>query len=121
MSQSKYFDKDEFITSVIQAMRLGQMPAEVMLEFRDAVEERLSERIMSTVIENFGTNDLKLFEKMLVDHTELDEIDALMMIAPQVKGLDVALKNSINSLHSELVYDAEKIEEALKKETVSAV
>lgn len=113
MSKPKYFDYEKFIDQVLAAMKLGKTPAPVLMELREAIETRLSDRIVATIFSSFGTKEMQLFEKLLKDHQELDEIDILFMVVPNIKGLDEKLKRNINALFSELTYDAEKIEEAI--------
>ncbi len=114
MQKPMYFDVDNFVNQVLQAMKLGDVPAPVLLDLRETIENRLSDRIMGTVIESFGEQEMMLFEKLLTDHAELDEVDVVMMIAPQINGLKEKLLRNINSLYEELTYDADRIEESMK-------
>ena len=109
-----YFDVEKFVAEVIDAMKLGNVTTPVLMELRSAIETRLSDRIMATIVNAFTDRDMNMFQNALKDHPEIDEIDALMMIAPNIEGLNEKMEKNINSLYSELVYDAEKIDEAMK-------
>ena len=109
MSKPQYFKIEKFIDEVIKDMKLGDAPAPTMLALREAIEAKLSDRILATVINGMEERELILFETMLTDHPELDEIDALMVLAPQIHGLKEKMERNINSLYSELTYDAEQI------------
>lgn len=113
-----YFDAKQFIDDVMKEMQLDETPAPIRLELREAIFDRLSDRIMSTVLSSFEEKDVVTFENMLDDHPELDELDVVMIVAKQVKGLKERLERQINSLFSELTYDAMKIKEAMNAESV---
>ena len=88
-----------------------------MLAMRAQIESLLNERIISTVIDRFGRRELDLFEKILEDHPELDEVDALMVIAPDVPGIKENLERAINSLFFELTHNSAQVEEGAKQLT----
>lgn len=113
-----YFDAKGFIDDVMKEMQLDETPAPIRLELREAIFDRLSDRIMSTVLSSFEEKDVVIFENMLQDHPELDELDVVMIVAKQIKGLKERLERQINSLYSELTYDAAKIKEAMNAESV---
>ena len=113
MSKPQYFNIQKFIDEAIKDMKLGDVAAPTMLALRETIEARLSDRILVTVIDGMGEREMKLFETLLTDHPELDEIDALMVMAPEMPGLREKLENSINSLYAELTYDAEKIGQSM--------
>jgi len=113
MPKPIYFNPDKFIDDVIAAMNLGEVTAATLLALREEIEALLNERIISTVIGGFSARELSLFEKILEDHPELDEIDALMVIAPEIPGLKETLERSIDSLFFELAYQSRQVEKGL--------
>ncbi len=117
MAKTTYFDPKIFVASVIDAMKLGEVTAPTMMAMQREIEGLLSDRILGTVIDSMGEKELKMFNNMLEDHPELNEMDALMVLAPSIDGLKEKLERAINSLYGELVYDAEKIEQNLKIKT----
>jgi hypothetical protein len=106
MKKTLYFNAEKFIDDVIEKMDLGNAKAVTMKELRDEIELTLNERIVGTVIDSFSQRELTLFEQLLEDHPELDEIDALMVLAPGVEGLKDRLEREINSLFFELIRDS---------------
>jgi hypothetical protein len=110
----QYFRIDKFIDDVIRDMKLGDVTAPVLLDLQNEIAERVGDTILSTVIRSFKERELKMFENMLKDHPELDELDVLWLVAHEVEGLKEKLIREINSLYAQLVYDAEKIGEATK-------
>jgi len=111
-----YFDAKKFIDDVMEEMQLHETPAPIRLELREAIFDKLSDRIMNTVISSFKKDDVITFERLLQDHPELDELDAVMIVGQNIKGLKGRLERQINSLYSELTYDAANIKEALATE-----
>jgi hypothetical protein len=109
-----YFQVNKFVDEVIKAMKIGKTSDFKNAALREEIEARLGDRIIVTVINSMETRELKIFESLMVDHPELDEIDALMVMAPNMPGLKEKLERNINSLYAELAYDAERIEESLK-------
>lgn len=113
MSKPLYFDPKNFVDEVIKSFMFGHMTAPVMLELRKSIEKRLSDRIIITILDGFGDREMKLYERLLADHEELDDIDVLMMIAPQIPGIREKLERQINSLYHELVYDSEQVKKSM--------
>jgi len=111
MKKTLYFNAEKFIDDVIATMELGKAKAVTMQALREEIGLTLSERIVGTVIDGFGTRELTLFETLLEDHPELDEIDALMVLAPGVEGLKEKLERNINSLFFEMVRDSKIVKQ----------
>jgi len=107
MNKAVYFNAEKFIDDVIMAMDLGDAKAITMLELREEIGLLLSQRIVGTIIDSFSQKELDLFEKLLEDHPELDEVDALMVLAPGIDGLKEKMERNINSLFFEMVKNAE--------------
>ena len=117
MKTTQYFNPQTFVDDVIEAMKLGETTAPVMLELRKAVEKRLSDRIIITILDSFEDREMKLYERLLADHQELDDIDVLMMIAPQIPGIREKMERGINSLYFELTREAEEVEKGMNVNT----
>lgn len=110
----QYFRIDLFVDDVINAMKLGEVTAPLLLELQNAIADKAGDRILTTILGSFKERELKMFENMLKDHPELDELDVLWLVAHEIGGLKKKLEGEINSLYAELVYDAKKIDEAIK-------
>ncbi|MBU1953950.1 hypothetical protein KKH03_03195 [Patescibacteria group bacterium] len=116
-AKPQYFDVDKFVSEVIAEMKLGDVPAEQVELLKDRISTRLSDRIMATTLGAFKERETKLFESMLVDHPELDELDVIMIISPQIEGLKEKLEEEINSLFGELTYAASRLDNILHSST----
>lgn len=108
-----YLDPVKFVNKVITDMKLGDIAPAMLTSLKSAITSRLADRILGTAIDSFGDNELKAFEKLVNEHPELDEMDAVFITAQEVEGIEDKLKRGIESLYRELTYDAEKIDEAL--------
>lgn len=115
MKKAHYFSPVSFVDDVIHSMKLGKTSDTSLFALREEIERLLSERIISSLISCFEERELNLFEKMLEDHPELDEIDALMILGPEVPGAKENLERQINSLFFELTRDAEEIGNRMKQ------
>lgn len=113
--KTQYFNPTEFGDRVIKDMNLGEVSPETLVALHDQIETMLTERILDTVIGAFTKRDLELFEKMLEDHPELDEVDALMVLGTSIDGLKEKLERAIQSLYQELVGEADMVDRALKQ------
>jgi hypothetical protein len=109
MQKGKYFDSEKFIDDVVAGMQLGKTDAVTLLALREEIENLLSDRIIGTVIGSMDKKALQMYNNILQDHPELDEMDGLMMLLPTIDGLREKLEKAINSLYNELVYDASQI------------
>lgn len=109
----QYFDVEAFVDDVLAAMNLGDVPEEKLEEMRSRIAVRLSDRIMATTLGAFKKREMMLFESMLKDHPELDELDVIMLIAHQIDGLKEQLEDEINSLFAELTYAASRVDRIL--------
>jgi len=113
MKKLNLFEPRKFVDKVVEAMQLGDSSPKMLLAIRESIESRLSDRIMGTVINSFRDKDLKFFEKLLDERSDIDEMDALLMTADKIPGIEDRLGREITSLYNELIYDAERIDEAL--------
>lgn len=107
-----YFDSELFIKITLESCNFDLGRAEIKQKLHDMVERRLVECIYSTVIQEMSKQNIHLFHKILEDHPELDEMDALMMIAPNISGLGEKLERAIQSLYREIVLEAKELQES---------
>ncbi len=113
MTKPIYFKAQNFIDSVVEDMKLGEVNSPTLYKIRQMIEERLAHRVMTTFMTYLGTKEMDVFAKLMEDHPEITEIDALIMMAPEIPGLKEGLEKNIDSLHKELTYDAQRVETAL--------
>lgn len=111
----QYFNSQAFVDKVLQDCDLGDVSAQERAELEEQVERRLSERITATVINSMTDRDMNLYEKVLADHPELDDMDALTVIASNLPDLQLKLLKSIQDLYDELTYDARQIQTAMDR------
>lgn len=115
----QYFDPKVFVDQVMKDCDFGQLDAQTDSALRSGIQRRLGERIVATVIDSFSEREFALMEKVMEDHPELDDIDALMLISTEVPNLDQQLEKAIRDLYEEMVYDTKKIQEAMDNRAFS--
>jgi hypothetical protein len=118
MSKPQYFNPNAFIDDAIVAMDLKNVSALTLKSLREEIEIMLAQRIIDSVVGAMTKKELALFDKLLEDHPELDEIDAIMILAPNIPGAKEKLDAQINSLFQELVHQAKQVDQKLKPVTV---
>lgn len=113
----QYFNPQLFVDKVLDDCKLGDVPADVRAELAEQVERRLSERITATIINAMSDKDMRLYEKVLADHPELDDMDALTIVASSLPDVQVKMLKSIQDLYEELTYDAQQIQYSMDRRT----
>ena len=96
-------------------MKLGYAADELKSELAMEISQTLSDRVTSVVVASLGDKELFLMEKMLKDHSELDEIDILSIITSYIPGLDDLILKVVSDLFEELVEYARMIDKKSKK------
>jgi len=115
----QYFNSQAFVDKVLQDCELGDVSTQDRAELSEQIERRLSERITAVVINGMKDKDMDLYEKVLADHPELDDMDALTIIASGLPDLQIKLLKAIQDLYEELTYDARQIQRAMDNRTAA--
>lgn len=110
----QYFDPQLFIDKVMRECDFGHLDKETRESLDEAITIRLAERIVATVIDNFTGDEFVLLEKVMEDHPELDDIDAIMIISSRVPDLQVKLEKAMSDLYKEMVYNVSEIGKAVQ-------
>jgi hypothetical protein len=113
MAKAKYFNPKDFVNKVIADSHLGDVDEKTRSVLEDAVQRRLAERITATIINQFNEKEFVLLEKILDDHPELDEIDAISVISSNIPGLQDKLGKAVTDLYEEITYDAGEIQKSM--------
>lgn len=108
--QKGYFDANKFVHVILQDMGMLNAEPEILDQLNGEITALLSERVIATVITKFGDKELFLLENLLKDHPELDEIDAISIIAENLPGLNELILKTVDDLHAELVENAKMVE-----------
>jgi|GEM_PF-2045945 len=109
----QYFDPKVFVDKVMRDCDFGDLDEETRVALEEGIQRRLAERIVASIIDSFNEREFTLLEKVMEDHPELDDIDAVMLISTEIPNLQEKLEKAIMDLYDELVFDAKEIQQAM--------
>lgn len=109
-TKANYFNADNFVHLVLKDTKMLGGDPDVVDQLGEEIKRLLNERIVSTVLVQFGDKELFLLENMLKDHPELDEIDVISILAENLPDLNELIVKTVNDLYEELVGDVEAID-----------
>jgi len=109
----QYFDPKLFVDKVMRDCDFGELDEKTRSVLEEGIQKRLSERIVATIIDSFNQREFALLEKVMEDHPELDDIDAIMLISSEIPNLQGKLEKAIVDLYEEMVFDVEQIQMAM--------
>lgn len=110
---SDYFDAEQFAQKIIEDCGMGNSPHGLVEELKDAIMLRLSDRIIDTVTSSMNEQDVILMDNILKKNPDMDEFEALMIVAEQIPNLDKKMEKAILDLYEELVYTSYRITDAV--------
>ncbi len=113
MTKIQFTTPEVFIKKVIEDSQLGEMPGEERAKLERSIARRMEERVTTTIIDSFGEEEFGVFNEILDDHPELDEIDALSLVAAKIPGLQERLNEAMQKLYDELLEGADQVKSFL--------
>ena len=114
-SKPVYFNAENFVQMFLQATGMDKAAPEVIEELSFQIAQILSDRVTATVVSSLGDREMELLERILIDHDELDKIDALSIITPSVPGLEQRILKAVSDLYEEMVDNVNLIDKSLAK------
>jgi 2-methylisocitrate lyase-like PEP mutase family enzyme len=81
-----------------------EINAPTLLKIRAQIEKMAADRVIASFIDQIGTKEAKMLDKLMEDHPEISEIDALLLMSDDMPGLKLEIEKNINSLYKELTY-----------------
>jgi len=115
----QYFDPKFFVDKVMRDCDFGKIDDKMRKELEEGIQRRLAERVVATIIDSFNEREFVLLEKVMEDHPELDDIDAIMLISTEIKNLQPRLEKAITDLYEEMTYDAAEIQKSMDMRKVA--
>jgi hypothetical protein len=112
--KKSYFRPEEFIERVFKATGMDKAPLLMQEELKLELIQTLMTTISNTILNAFEDKELFMLQKMLEDHPEIEQIDAITIIAASIPGLEQRLGEVVEDLYEELVQDYKDIEAAIK-------
>jgi len=114
MSELRPFNKENFISSVLNDMEIKSPDDPRVVDLRWEIEGMLAERILSTIIDVMKEKDVKKYEQLLKESPERTDYEAVMEVAEDIEGIEPYLKKALSELYDELTYGFKKIKHNLK-------
>lgn len=111
----QYFNADAFVDALLKDLQMDHADPQTLEDLRTEISLTLAERVNAVVISSLDENDLFLLQKTLEDHPELDEIDCLSIITPNIPGLDARIIKAVDDLYAELLGRARLLGKQLQK------
>ena len=112
--KTQYFDPRGFVQKVMQDSKFGEMSDTTRRALEEGIHRRLGERIMATIIDQFSEREFTIMEKMMEDHPEIDNLDAIILVAGEIPHLQALLEKAVMDLYEEMTYDANRLQKALE-------
>lgn len=109
MKKPQYFNIDDFVDSVIAELHVGDQQGPALDELRLTIAQQLRQRLVMKIFQELDREHFTMFERLLKDHPELGELDALMMMLPNIEGMREKLVDTVNILHEELATEARAV------------
>ena len=103
------FNAAQFAEEVLKETGMQNIKPEVKQQLTEEIIQTLTESVIGVLIDSFTDREFFLFRKILEDHPNIDEIDAVSVIAPSIPGINELLLKTISDLFEELVEDARLI------------
>lgn len=114
MAKTQYFNPTDFVDRVLTTFGFHDLPADQKAPLAAAIERQLRDRLTVTILDSFDEKDLEMVQKLLQDHPELDHVEAVSLMALNMPGLHEKMQTAIEELYEELIYDAQRVDEAVK-------
>lgn len=108
------FDLDAFIDALLVDMRMGGAAEEVRAELRRELELTFRERLMSLIVTSLSEGDLFALQQMRDERQDLDIIDILSIMVPQIPGLNELIVKEVDDFYEEMLGRARDIDAALR-------
>src|SRR3989338_1413814 len=98
----KFPTYDELIDRVIGELGLADVPKDTLNDLHEQIEQMLDVRIMDTVIGSFTDDEFLMIDYLMANYEELDEMDAVMVIATEKPHLAELLQTMLDELLADL-------------------
>ena len=105
-SSFNLFNAAQFAEALLKKTGMNSAKPKIKQELIEEIIQILSERVINVLVDSFTDREFFLFRKILEDHPNIDEIDAISVIAPSIPCINELLLKTVSDLFDELVEDA---------------
>lgn len=111
------FTHKSFVEYVMKEMKLTDADPEVTAKIQKEILRTLGDRILLSIMSAMTEENLLEFEMMQEMYPDQSEFEMLFSIIEKVPALHEVLIKNVNDLAEELLYDVDKIDEVIAKQT----
>ncbi len=110
----KKFNLKSFIQEVLMACKFANLSNKERLALEEAIERMLTERIIATIISSFGDKDVEMYEKLFLENSNIDQLEAILSVAAEIPGIREKVDKATQNLAGELTYNVGGVEKVIK-------
>ncbi|MBI2464171.1 hypothetical protein HYV57_04400 [Candidatus Peregrinibacteria bacterium] len=93
-----------YIDSIMNGLKLSPaMTEQAKLQVRQMVEDMVDDRIMETIISLFGKEEYDAVDEILRENLDIDENEALFIVADTISELPEYLTKTLESMKEEFL------------------
>ncbi len=104
-----------FIDYVMEKMDLNDAKPEVKKKIEKEIVKTLGQRIITSVINSMSEEDMMKYEILRDANPNWSKYEVLFGLIDEMPTLHEVLMKGVNDLAQELVYDTDRLDEALAK------
>lgn len=112
----KFPTYDEFVEQVIEKLGLGNVPQNVLNDLREQISQMLDVRVMDTILGAFKDEDFFMVDYLLANFEELDEMDAVLVVATEKPHLSALLTHMMEELTADLESYSKRVQAFLDED-----
>ena len=96
------------------ACKFANLSNKERLALEEAIERMLTERIIATIISSFGDKDVEMYEKLFLENSNIDQLEAILSVAAEIPGIREKVDKATQNLAGELTYNVGGVEKVIK-------
>ena len=104
-----------FLDYVMDKMNLNNAKSDVKRKIEKEITRTLGQRILTSVINSMTDEDMTKYEILREVHPEWDKFETIFALIDDMPVLHEVMMKGVNDLAQELVYDTNRLDEALGK------
>ncbi|MBA4337193.1 hypothetical protein C0416_05505 [bacterium] len=104
-----------FVDYVVEQMKLKDSNPDVKAKIEKEILTTLGRRIIASVVNAMTEENLVKFDIIKATHPEFSDYEAIFALIDEIPLLHEIMIKNVNDLAQELIYDVNRLDEALEK------